>query len=534
MADDFIFIESFGKYVKKHNVTYETWAGSPNLCSGNVPYVSMDQGFLKEYLNVDSANMSVLDVITGPGSVPFALYMVSFGGSCAVRKSLPANYSRVLVGCGMKCSLVGGTTQNVLAISDATTHQLSLYITSGGTLKLDRGNVGGTNLFTSAAVFLAGVRHYVELDATIHPSTGAYQILVDGVSITSATGQNTRNTANSYVNGYYLGLPGASGVACTWDSFYIRDNTTGTATALGDRVVDGLPIVGPDSSVQFTPSATVVGPWYMMMATTGGNAPGAGQIALVPITPDANCTINSIGIMPRATSASAKFKAVIYADAAGVPTGAPLSDGTEVTGCTSGTPLTLALVTPQAIVAGTQYWAGYYTDTSVAIQVSDLNSTVGIRKANTYASGAPNPVGVGFTTGQNPWSIWGNATSSAANFPQAKLDGIPLVAGVPVAYNQDSTVGHVDRFDVTDLTVTPTVINTVQVSVAAQRSDAGTRTMNIRGRSGSTSGNGDNAGITPATTMQFYHTRLKVNPATAAAWTPAEINSMKAEIEVAS
>lgn len=532
MADELIFIDSFGKYVEKHNVTYETYAGSPSLYLNNAALPMADQGLLKEYLSADITRLTNLDVITGPGAVPFALYFEISDAQCGIRRSLPANYTRVTVGVGIKSNL--GSIGAGIILQDAGSSQLSLWVDTSGRLRLDRGAINSTNLFTSAAIFLSGVRHYVELDATIHPSAGTYQIWVDGVSITSASSQNTRATANSFVNQFFLGASGNNtppGNKGTFDSFYIADNTGGTRTALGDRVVDGLAVTA-DSSVQFTPSLTVVGKWYQMRATTAGNAPGAAQIALMPVTPEANCTLNSIGLMPRATSAGAKFKGVVYSDNAGAP-GSLLSDGTEAVGAVSGTALSLPLVTPQALTGGTQYWIGYYTDTSVVIQISDNNTTVGQRKSNTYASGAPAGPLAGMTTAQSSWAIWGSATSSASNFPQADAPGIPIVSGTPIAYNQDATVGHIDRFTVQDLSATPTVINTVQISVAAQRSDAGARTMNIRGRHSGTSGNGDNAGITPATTMQFYSTRLKLNPSTSAAWAAAEVNAMFAEIEVA-
>jgi len=64
-----------------------------------------------------------------------------------------------------------------------------------------------------------------------------------------------------------------------------------------------------------------------------------------------------VAIVPGATSGTAKFKAVAYADSAGAP-GSLLSSGTEVVGCTSGSTLTGALITPQSLTAGTPCWIG--------------------------------------------------------------------------------------------------------------------------------------------------------------------------------
>jgi len=77
------------------------------------------------------------------------------------------------------------------------------------------------------------------------------------------------------------------------------------------------------------------------------------------------------GLVSSATSGTAKFKAVVYADSAGAP-GSLLSSGTEVVGCTSGSTLTGALITPQSLTAGTPCWIGFITDTSVVLQQADV------------------------------------------------------------------------------------------------------------------------------------------------------------------
>lgn len=534
MAANPFFIESFMSYVPKLAQDFASYTGPGNIQdSGSAAGPSTLQGLLAEYQSTSSFNMTfaIINGLGGSSGASFFMRSNDNNASGYLRHNMPANYGRIR--CGFSTMVNGVSVAGGVEFLDGGNVQCAVGVDSIGRVIFTRGSLNGpvATLYTSAAVFLSNIRHYIVCDFTCHGTTGTLDIWLDGVLLTSLTGLDTNTTANNYVNQWQYFLRSSSNGKQAIGDFWIQDNTDAAATITGDRIVDGL-LITTDDAVQFSPALSLVGNFHEML-TASTVAPGANQLVLVPVTVLSNRTINNVNIMPRATSATAKFKGVIYGDTAGAPD-ALLSSGTEVVGCTNGTALQMPLVTPQALVAGTQYWIGYITDTSVAIQIADPYQNIGQRKANTYTSGAPSPTGGGMTTGQSTYGIWGLATGAGVNYDQVNRLPPAMQTSLPVAYNQSGTVGHVDSFNVTDLPVTPTGIDTVQVKVLAMRTDAGARTINIKTKSGATAGNGDSAGITPPTSLQWLSSRFATNPATAAAWTPTEVNGMKAQYEIAS
>lgn len=539
MADDIIDFDGFEKYGPIANgSTFASFiAGNFTVSNANnTPLPS--QGFGQEWLSVyNSPNTGQAGLIQGLSGTGIAYCMLGgSNGSAGIRRSLPANYVRMIFGFAFMSSL--GTAVGI-QFMDAGTAQLSVWCDTAGRLNVSRSAVGGANiLYTSAAVILSNTRNYVEIDFTINNSTGQFTLKLNGNALTTLTGQNTRAGSNNYVNQFDFNVLSNAGRG-GFDDTYWRDNTGGTGTFLGDVTIDGLRPTA-DSAVAFTPQLSAVGPYYISQTVTT-DAPGAGQLVLIPVTPQVNMTLNNIGVFPSASSATVKNKGVVYSDSTGAP-GSLLSSGTETTGMSADVPVALPLVTPQALTAGTQYWIGYITDTSVALHKADNWTGPGQKKANTYASGAPAGPLSGMTTGQAAWCIWGGAGSAAANFAQINLGGVnatqfpanPIVGNVPQSYNQSSTVSQEDLFTISDLSVTPTAIYAVKVSILAQRSDAGARTGNIRVKSGGTTANGSNSGFTPPTTMNWIGSLYFVDPNTSAAWTASGINAMTAGYQVAS
>jgi hypothetical protein len=99
---------------------------------------------------------------------------------------------------------------------------------------------------------------------------------------------------------------------------------------------------------------------------------------------------------------------------------------------------------------------------------------------------------------------------------------------------QSNTANQVDRYDLQDLSGTPTAIDAVQLVTRAGRSDNGARTMRGFIRSGTTTANG--ATFTPVATPsgQYVRDTWHTDPDTNAAWTAAGVNALKAGVEVVS
>jgi len=465
----------------------------------------------------------LVNSLLGPGQ---ALQYFSGAQFPGPSKTLPGNYAR------MKGTLYFNTgLTGTLAFQgqDGISPQFSVTVESTGKLGARTGAASGTLLGTSTASLTANTTHVLAWDVTVHNTAGIVKLWLDGSPVLTLTNVNTRGgTSNNYINAITL----ACAVPTTFDHL-------GTWYYLASGGTDAPPLTNPvvetqfpngDSAVQFTPTQGILGQDYSNTATT--NAPGANELFLRPFTPVVNCTLNSVTILPAATSATAKFKAVVYADSTGAP-GSLLSSGNEVVGCSALVLLTGTLVTPQALTAGTKYWIGFITDTSVALGQIDASTNDGQKKANTYASGAPNPAGGSFTTGQGSWVLFGLCTSMAANWPQVSNDfGHSAFSASGYAFNSDSTVGHEDLFTFPALSTGSQDIYTVAVKTFCALSTAGSRTMTAQTKSSSTDTSGP--AFVVAASYGWGTGHFDVDPNTAAAWTAPGLNAASSGYKIAS
>lgn len=172
--------------------------------------------------------------------------------------ALPAALATVIVGFAFKWS--SGLSVPVMNLYDsiASTRQLTLGLNSSGMLTVRRGATSGTLLGTSTLALTSGTFYYIELKATIHPSAGTVEVRVNGDVWLSLTGQNTRASANSWVNSIRLGVDNnanASASTTIYDDLYVAD-TSGSANNdfLGDSRVDTLYPSADGTYTAFTPS----------------------------------------------------------------------------------------------------------------------------------------------------------------------------------------------------------------------------------------------------------------------------------------
>ena len=516
MAYDYEFIEGFDKYGPVGLIS----------CNGGATLLNalLTSG---EWNSITAINTFIVGGLGGPPGQALRLQGTNGSGSSGISKTLAGNLARIIGGATITSDLTGAVG---FVFSDSGTEQLTLTVETSGALTLREGSLLASIFVTSIQSITAGVQHVIEWDITFnHTTGGSYKVWLDGaLTSLSATGVRTAyGTSNDYVSQFRPAVIN-NGTSFVIDHLYLHEFISGGSgdTALLNNPVVETQFPSSDSAVAWTPEAVVLGADYSTTAST--NAPGANELALRQFTPAVNMTINSVGILPQATSAGANFKGVIYADNAGSPTGgALLSSGTQVTGTTSGTALTLPLVTPQALTAGTAYWIGYITDTSVVIAQVDATVT-GQKAANTYGSGAPG-TGPTMTTGQVSWQVWGNCTGAAHNY--AAVDVNPPLGNS--SYNQSATVSQADFFNFPALSTGNAIIETVAVKAYCERSDAGARTVNLQIDSSSTIGSGSNAAQSPATSYTWLSSYFDDDPATAAAWAnAAALNAATAGLAV--
>lgn len=84
----------------------------------------------------------------------------------------------------------------LLTFDDSENDALVTFVlTSTGSIKIQRGELGGTLLEeTAAGVIVANTDHYIEAKVTFHASAGSYELKVDGTSAMSGSGVSTTAT----------------------------------------------------------------------------------------------------------------------------------------------------------------------------------------------------------------------------------------------------------------------------------------------------------------------------------------------------
>ncbi|SFM12805.1 hypothetical protein [Nitrosomonas communis] len=169
-------------------------------------------------------------------------------------KTLPGNYSTLIVGFSFNPSTMPSLSNSILRLMDGGTQQLELGVNPAGNVFVSR---NGTVLGTSTAV-LAAAEQYLELKATMHDTTGAFDVRLNGINILSASNVDTKNTANAFVNQVALGVPGNTGLSTIfkYDDFYLLD-TTGPAPNndfLGDVRIDAVYPSADGNYTDWTPS----------------------------------------------------------------------------------------------------------------------------------------------------------------------------------------------------------------------------------------------------------------------------------------
>ena len=475
-------------------------------------------------ISASSASCALVASLSATGA---ALALSAGSGTFTLTKSFGANYTRLIGGVRFSSTLVNPAAIQFL---DGASNQCAIVVnTTTGTISVTNGTYTGTVLGTSGASVSAGTTHYLEWDITFGNSA-SYQLWLDGTSILSGTGY-TQATANARATGFSLiaGRVVGASVVFTVDDLYLFDTTGSTNNAVlltNPRVETTVPTA--DSAAAFLFGAGVLGAAAAYQGVTTTNAPGANQLFLRKYTPKADCTLNSLAIVPGATSGTAKFKAVAYADSAGAP-GSLLSSGTEVVGCTSGSTLTAALITPQSLTAGTPCWIGFITDTSVVLQQADAG-TAGYKVANTYASGAPGTAPA-MTGGQASWLLYGNVSGIAAH-NWLELANNPALGDLSYVYSD--TVNDEDLFTFGSLSVNPDTIYTVAVKGNIRREAGGSPTLDFRAKSGGTTSSGGTTGIGPGATYEWRSSFFPTDPNTGVAWTASGLNAATSGMKIAS
>jgi hypothetical protein len=519
---DFAFIDGFDHY----------WPAIETAAASSFDLTTSGSPIAAEYSVLNSpAWCATFAALSGTGCCLGV--NAGSGSSYLIKKGLSANYARSIGGAQVKWATMSGSASSdyfgIVAFFDGATAQVYISINPSGIIRVTRGvPSSGTLLGSSTETISVNSVNEIEWDVTIHGSAGIVKIWINGVlSSINLSGVNTSASGVAQFNAFALtgGASVSSSTTGYYDHMYFYCWTTAGSsdTPLLTNPVIETTLETADDSVQFTATAGILGNVAYTCATN--SAPGANQLALRTFTPGVNCTLNSIGILPEATSATAKFKAVLYADSSGSP-GTLVATGTEVVGTTSGSRLALPFASGQSLTSGTAYWIGYITDTSVVVRQYDTTTTPGQTKANTYTSGAPNPAGT-MTTGKPSYLIWGNLTGMSANWYQTGQS-----YAYSGRYNASSTVSNQDTFTFASLSSTPASIYLVTLRGAMTKSDGGARTLDLVMKSGASTSLGSLSNISPPLSLSYQSSNYWVDPNTGLAWTATGLNSAKSGYKI--
>ena len=175
------------------------------------------------------------------------------GASIAV----PSNPARVISGFAYKAASLPIAEKVIFACNESGSNHTNIRLQTDGKFKAYRNT---TSLGTSSAGVSASAYNYIEIDTTIHDSTGAITLKVNGVSVLALTSQDTRNSGTGVITNVIMGGSGASGPTPYYgygdfDDFYLIDTTGGTNnTFLGDVRVQAIYPTGAGNYTQWTPS----------------------------------------------------------------------------------------------------------------------------------------------------------------------------------------------------------------------------------------------------------------------------------------
>jgi len=287
-------------------------------------------------------------VVAGLSAPGYALRLVQSTNSI---KNFNASFTRIAGSVRFQNTMVA---QNYISFLNGVTQVFTITFEISGAINLRTGAVGGASIATAGAV-PANSTHVLSWDVTIGGAgVGTYVVNLDGVLLYSGTG-NTGNSQPS-VNGIQTFIPGNSGNNFTIDDLIIADPTQpnyNSAFLTSNPVIETQYVSG-DNQTQFTNDGDVLPP-NEFLGLTLVNDPAsnvANSLYLARVTAPSNCNLNSIALVPSTAGATAKYKAVLYADSASAP-GALLATGTEVVGAVAGTPIDIGQIkTPAYIQAG--------------------------------------------------------------------------------------------------------------------------------------------------------------------------------------
>lgn len=203
------------------------------------------------------SNISISSTVTRFGTGKSLTSGIANSG--AALKSFTSNSSATIyINCALYWPVLNGSTAqiNYITLRDVATDQITIVFTHLGSIQLYRGSSTGTLLATYSNAFAATVWTQFQFKIKIDPSAGTFEVRKNGNPSAdfTATGLNTRASANSYVNGL-LYNPNYLSTTSYMDDLLIFDDNSASApnSWVGDVRSYSLTATADTAQKDFTP-----------------------------------------------------------------------------------------------------------------------------------------------------------------------------------------------------------------------------------------------------------------------------------------
>jgi len=405
------------------------------------------------------------------------------------------------------------------------TAQVTIVTMSDGSIVLKRGDQNSaTWLAQYSGAFLASLWTHFQIAVTIDPTNGVFTVRKNGSPSASftASGLNTRSTANSFANAITLGTSSGGAASNFWDDILIY-GASGAApnTWVGDVRGVCLPACADTAQKVFVPAVTAPTVVY----TDGANGlanytPAANRIFFSqPWSPSRSGAVGRISFNLSSAPAAGSFQAAIY-DGNG-PGGQPgnlLGTAPALTNPGSGQLNSVPTATIP-VVAGRRYYSAMFANMVINPNGWNLSGSSFVQDAS-FASGYP---AVAATTlvsisGARAWTEVAILGNNAYNCSETQANG-------DTDYVSSTNVGDEDLYSLAPVGFVPAAIIGVVSKVYIRKSDAGTRQGQLRVKSGSTEVFGTDTAV--SSTWQYLSRVDPTDPNTATTWTLAAVNALQ-------
>jgi hypothetical protein len=419
-------------------------------------------------------------------------------------------------------AITGSTNGAWFTLSDGATAQCTVVFRSDGAILLVAGISSGTVLATYTGAITASSTWYgFEIEVVVSNTAGSMTVRKNGNpsnDFASPTNLDTAATANNYANRLGIGNSSGSTPQHLDDFLWRSDASVPWAGEL--RCYTRMPV--SDASVQWTPSGAVVPVPNYPGATNGATTLGTTLAQYFPFVAPFSGTISTLSLQCVA-GGTASFKCSIYSQAGGAPA-AVLGSATIVVNPVAGT-TTFTFSTPVTVVQGTTYYVALRGDLNAATwayHTSPPGSYSYQTNALSYASfPVANPTSLSVSTSAGLQILVNITPTGAVNAPFV-ADAMQDAAA---SFVSSSTVGQTDLYGIAPIAGTPASIIGVTTRALAQKSDAGTRNVALRLKSGATDVTGTSTAL--GTAFGWIWRNDLVDPATGAAWTAVGVSNLQ-------